>query len=118
LGPDQPPVKVEKDPKTDRLVITLNTTSKLLDEAKAMRGKEEEPAVTFVFKYGLALAVMGLLDRQKQTDEWKTDEPGCREKVQQMAEGIARVIVPLCLPLPKNLPKKEKTRSRATPSAA
>ena len=53
---------MEKDPATNRLKIIINKTSKLLEEAKQLRSKEEEPAVSFVFKYGLALAVMGLLD--------------------------------------------------------
>ena len=33
LGPDAQPVKVEKDPATDRLKIIINKTSKLLEEA-------------------------------------------------------------------------------------
>jgi len=57
----------------------------------------------------------GLLDRMKKSEEWQTDEAGCREKIQTMAEGIARVIVPLCLSLPKNLPKvKERIRPRSS----
>lgn len=119
LGPDEPPVKVEKDPATGRLKIIINTTSRLLEEAKALRSKEEEPAVSFVFKYGLALAVMGLLDRMKKSEEWQANEPECRERIQTMAEGIARVIVPLCLSLPKNLPKtKERSASRQAASPA
>ena len=114
LGPDAQPVKVEKDPTSTRLRIIINTTSRLLEEAKALRSKDDEPAVAFVFKYGLALAVMGLLDRMKKSSEWESDDADCREKIQTMAEGIARVIVPLCLSLPKNLPK---TKGGARPIA-
>ena len=48
---------------------------------------------------------MGLLDAVKKTPEWTADEAACREHIQQSAAGIARVIVPLCLSLPKKLPK-------------
>ena len=119
LGPDEQPAKVERDPATKRLKIIINKTSKLLEEAKQLRSEAEEPAVSFVFKYGLALAVMGLLDSIKKTPLWQTDEAECREQIQTMAVGIARVIVPLCLSLPKNLPKtKEKmTKARSTAAA-
>lgn len=105
LGPTEPPAKIEKHPTTGRLQIVINRTCALLDEAKKQRGAEEEPAVAFIFKYGLALAIMGLLDSVKQTPEWDVDDKGCRERVETMAAGVARVIVPLCLSLPKNLPK-------------
>lgn len=104
-GPDEPPLTIEKIPNTDRLQLVLNVTSQLLEDAKKLRPKEEELAVAFVFKYGLALTAMGLLDSMKKTDEWQDDEPGCRAKVEESAKGIARVIVPLCLSLPKKLPK-------------
>jgi hypothetical protein len=105
-GPDAPPLTIEKVPNTERLQLVLNTTSHFLDDAKKMRPKEEELAVGFVFKYGLALTAMGLLDSMKKTDEWQTDESSCRGKVEESAKGIARVIVPLCLSLPKKLPKQ------------
>jgi len=104
-GADEPPLTIEKIPNTERLQLVLNTTSSLLTAAKAMRPKEEGPAVAFVFKYGLALTVMGLLDAAKKTEAWKTDEEGCRKRIQETAVGIGRVIVPLCLSLPKKLPK-------------
>ncbi len=104
-GPDKPPVKIEKDPETKRLQIVINKTCALLAEAKKRRSAEEAPAVAFIFKYGLALAIMGLLDSVKQTPEWEKDEKACRENVEKMAAGLAKVIVPLCLSLPKNLPK-------------
>lgn len=104
-GPDKPPLTIEKVPNTERLQLVLNTTSSLLTAAKAMRPKEEEPAVAFVFKYGLALTAMGLLEAAKKTEAWQTDEPGCRRRIEETAVGIARVIVPLCLSLPKKLPK-------------
>jgi hypothetical protein len=118
LGPDAPPAKVEKDPTTNRLKIIINKTSKLLEEAKQLRSREEEPAVSFVFKYGLALAVMGLLDSAQKSQEWQDDEAGCRERIETMAAGVARVVVPLCLSLPKNLPKtKGKWKAKAAASA-
>jgi hypothetical protein len=106
-GPDEPPLTIEKVPGTERLQLVLNTTSRLLEDAKKMRPKEEEVAVAFVFKYGLALTAMGLLDAAKKTDDWKTDEAGCRQRIQETTIGIARVIVPLCLSLPKKLPKQK-----------
>lgn len=104
-GPDAPPLTIERDPATNRLQLFLNKGSRLLVDAKAMRPKEEAAAVEFVFKYGLALTAMGLLDSAKKTPEWTTDEAGYRERIQQTTAGIARVIVPLCLSLPKKLPK-------------
>jgi hypothetical protein len=104
-GPDDPPITIEKVPNTERLKLLVNKGSRLLSEAKRLRLPEEEAAVEFVFKYGLALTAMGLLDAMKKTPEWTNDEAGCRERIQQSAAGIARVIVPLCLSLPKKLPK-------------
>jgi hypothetical protein len=104
-GPDAPPLTIEKAPGTQRLQLMLNKDSRLLTDAKNMRPKEETVAVEFVFKYGLALAAMGLLDSVKKTPLWLSDEAGCRDQIQATAAGIARVIVPLCLSLPKKLPK-------------
>jgi hypothetical protein len=106
-GPNEPPLTIERIPNTERLKLLLNTTSQLLVDAKQMRPREEEPAVEFVFKYGLALAAMGLLDSAKKSEKWKTDEDGCRRGIEESAVGIARVIVPLCLSLPKKLPKQK-----------
>src|SRR5258708_287596 len=103
--PDDPPITIEKVPTTQHFKLLLNRQSRLLSEAKSLRPPEEEVAVAFVFKYGLALTVMGLLDAIKKTPDWTKDEAGCRERIQQSAAGIARVIVPLCLSLPKKLPK-------------
>jgi hypothetical protein len=104
-GPDAPPITIEKVPSTERLELLVNKRSRLLTEAKVLRPHEEEAAVEFVFKYGLALTAMGLLDAMKKTPEWAKDEARCREQIQQSAAGVARVIVPLCLSLPKKLPK-------------
>ena len=104
-GPDDPPITIEKVPNTERLKLVVNKGSRLLSEAKSMRPPEEEAAVEFVFKYGLALTAMGLLDSVKRTDEWTDDEAGCRANIEKSAAGVARVIVPLCLSLPKKLPK-------------
>jgi hypothetical protein len=60
-----------------------------------------------VFKYGLALTAMGLLDSAKKTPEWESNPAECRKRIQDTAAGIARVIVPLCLSLPKKLPKSK-----------
>ena len=106
-GPDALPATVEKDAKTGRLAVFINTTSKHLEAALAMRKPAEKPAVRFVYIYGLALVVMGLLDTARGTEEWKANEGVCREKIAQTAIGVARVIVPLCLSLPKNLPKSK-----------
>jgi hypothetical protein len=104
-GPDALPITIQKDPDTGHFTLLLNTGSRLLEQAKLLRPAEEEAAVAFVFKYGLALTVMGLLEAVKKTPAWANDEPACREGIEQSAAGIARVIVPLCLSLPKKLPK-------------
>lgn len=106
-GPEALPLTIERIPNTERLQLFLNKTSQLLEDAKKLRPKEEEAAVAFVFKYGLALTAMGLLDAAKKTELWKTDEAGCRQRIQVTAVGIARVIVPLCLSLPKKIPKQK-----------
>ena len=104
-GPDAKPLRIEKIPNTERLQLILNTTSRQMADAKTMRPKSEEPAVEFVFKYGLALTAMGLLDAAKKSDEWQSDDSRCRQRIEESAKGIARVIVPLCLSLPKKIPK-------------
>jgi hypothetical protein len=104
-GPDAPPITISKNPKSGRYNLLLNVDSQLLADAKNMRPPEEEPAVAFVFKYGLALTAMGLLDATKKTAEWVENEGACTDRVEQSAAAIARVIVPLCLSLPKKLPK-------------
>jgi hypothetical protein len=104
-GPNAPPITVERKPGTKRLLLAVNKDSHLLAEAKKLRPKAEEAAVEFVFKYGLALIAMGLLDAAKKTPAWENDEVTCREAIQTAAAGVGRVIVPLCLTLPKKLPK-------------
>jgi hypothetical protein len=104
-GPEAPPITVEKVPGTTRLQLQVNVDSRLLVEAKLLRPPEESVAVEFVFKYGLALIAMGLLDSVKKTPEWTTNEVECRERISKSAAGVGRVIVPLCLTLPKKLPK-------------
>lgn len=104
-GPQEKPLIIEKIPNTERLQLILNTTSQQLTDARNMRPKSESPAVEFVFKYGLALTAMGLLDTAKKSEEWQIDEKACRERIEDSARGIARVIVPLCLSLPKKIPK-------------
>jgi hypothetical protein len=104
-GPTAPPITVEKAPGAKRLQLQVNVDSHLLTEARAMRPPEEAAAVDFVFKYGLALIAMGLLDSAKKTAEWTTDEASVRERISASATGVGRVVVPLCLTLPKKLPK-------------
>ncbi|MFZ2651643.1 MAG: hypothetical protein WA210_16215 [Burkholderiaceae bacterium] len=106
-GPDAQPLTIDKVPNSDRLRLLLNVESNLLVQAKELRPPEEAAAVEFVFKYGLALTAMGLIDAAKKTPEWETDQPACRQRIEQTAIGIARVIVPLCLSLPSKLPKKK-----------
>ena len=96
---------LDKVPNTNRVQLQINVDSHLLVEAKSMRPPAEAGAVEFVFKYGLALIAMGLLDSAKRTDEWAEDEVGVRERISRSAAGVGRVIVPLCLTLPKKLPK-------------
>lgn len=106
-GPDALPLTIDKDPTSDRLTLLLNVESSLLAQAKDMREPEEAAAVEFVFKYGLALAAMGLIDNAKKTPDWAASQAACREQIEKTAVGIARVIVPLCLSLPSKLPKKK-----------
>jgi len=51
-GPEVQPLTIQKVPDSHRLQIAINKDSKLLDQAKLMKSKEEMPAVEFVFKYG------------------------------------------------------------------
>lgn len=104
-GPEGEPIVLDKVPNTNRVQLQINVDSHLLVEAKSMRPPAEAGAVEFVFKYGLALIAMGLLDSAKRTDEWAEDEVGVRERISRSAAGVGRVIVPLCLTLPKKLPK-------------
>jgi hypothetical protein len=103
-GPDAPPLTLEPVPGSDRLKLLLNVDSHFLEQAKAMRPKEEALAVEFVFKYGLVLTAMGLLDAAKKSDNWQSNPSDCRNQILETAIGVARVIVPLCLSLPKKLP--------------
>lgn len=105
-GPEAQPLTIDKVPNSDRLRLLLNVESNLLAQAKELR-PGEAIAVEFVFKYGLALTAMGLIDAAKKTPEWETDQAGCRQRIEKTAIGIARVIVPLCLSLPSKLPKKK-----------
>lgn len=104
-GPTATPITVEKVPGTTRLQLQVNVDSHLLVEAKLLRPPEDAGAVEFVFKYGLALIAMGLLDSAKKTSEWVADEVDCRDRISKSAAGVGRVIVPLCLTLPNKLPK-------------
>jgi len=104
-GLEAAPLTVEKEPGTERLQLQVNVDSRLLVEAKLLRQPEDAAAVEFVFKYGLALIAMGLLDSAKKTPEWSTNESECREQVSKSIWGVARVIVPLCLTLPQKLPR-------------
>jgi hypothetical protein len=104
-GPDALPLTVEREPGSTRLKLALNKDSRLLKQAKNTRPPEEQPAVDFVFKYGLALIAMGLLENVKVTPAWKENEEQCRKDINAHCAGVARVIVPLCLTLPKKLPK-------------
>jgi hypothetical protein len=104
-GPEAAPITVDRPPGSERLQLLINVDSHLLAEAKALRPPEEAGAVEFVFKYGLALIAMGLLDSAKKTTEWSTNEFECRDRISKSAAGVGRVIVPLCLALPKKLPK-------------
>ena len=104
-GADALPLTVEREPGSTRLKLALNKDSHLLEQAKHTRPPEEKPAVDFVFKYGLALIAMGLLENVKPTSAWKENEEQCRKDINAHCAGVARVIVPLCLTLPQKLPK-------------
>lgn len=100
-----PPITVERDPERDVLQILFNRKAASFTEAKLRRPAEEEPAVHFVFKYGLAFLAMAMIEDALGTDDWKEDEPDVRSRIGQRASALAKVIVPLCLDLPKKLPK-------------
>ena len=103
-GPEAIPIFVDKI-QYGAAKLQINVDLRLLEEAKALRSPEEAAAVACVFKYGLALVAMGLLDAAKKTEDWSTNEVECRERISRSAAGIRRVIVPLCLTLPQKLPK-------------
>ncbi len=100
-----PPIEVNRDPKKDVLEIHINTKAQAMNQAKAKRPPEEAAGVAFVFKYGLALIAMAMIDQARSTRLWIEDEAGCRENIGKTVSGLSRVIVPLCLHLPKKLPK-------------
>lgn len=104
-GADAPPLTIQQVPGSERLKLLINLDSRHLENARLMRPPEETVAVEFVFKYGLALTALSLLDAARKTTDWGSDPAGCRERVQDTVTGLARVIVPLCLSLPKKLPK-------------
>lgn len=108
LGPNDPPITVERPPGSKQVYLQVNTGSQFLIDARSKRPPEDARAVDFVFKFGLALIVMGLLDAAKKTPRWNADEAGCRGEIAVIATGVARVIVPLCLSLPQKLPKPQK----------
>jgi hypothetical protein len=53
------------------------------------------------------LTALGLLDAAKKSEQWQDNQAACRQQIEQTIIGIARVIVPLCLSLPKKLPKSK-----------
>jgi hypothetical protein len=86
-GPDEPPLTIEKVPNSERMKLLINPGSRRLIEAKSLR-PPEEAAVEFVFKYGLALITMGLLDTATKTDDWKTDPDKIRDGISKSSAGI------------------------------
>lgn len=105
--PTDPPITILRNPSTNRLELLLNVNSELLTQARELRKSSEHPAVDWVFKYGLALVVMGLLDQARNTQEYKDKETEVHDRIAEQARGVARVIVPLCLSLPGKLPKQK-----------
>ena len=105
LGADAPPITIEKVPNTGQYQLAVNKDSQLLVDAKKLRPPGEAAAVEFVFKYGLALIAMGLLDAAKKSSAWQTNEDDCRKSIEAHCRGAGKVIVPLCLTLPQKLPK-------------
>lgn len=100
----EPAISVNRTPK-DELQILVNMKAEALNDAKMKRPPEESAAVEFVYKYGLALIVMAMVESEKDTSEWAEDEAGIRESIGDRVSGLARVIVPLCLTLPNKIPK-------------
>lgn len=103
--PTDPPITIEKQPTSGLLELHVNRNSELLTAAKDQRGAKERDGVEFVFRWGLGLAVMGMIDAAKRSGEWKANEAIARDRIRDAATGIARVIAPLCLALPKKIPK-------------
>src|SRR5450755_488211 len=87
-GPDEPPLTIEKVPNSERMKLLINPGSRRLIEAKSLRPPGEAAAVEFVFKYGLALITMGLLDTTTKTDDWKTDPDKIRDGISKSSAGI------------------------------
>lgn len=101
--PTDQAITIERDSKG--LVIYVNKKAQALDDARLKRPAGEAPAIEFVFKFGLALLAMSMIDRAHGSSEWEDDEAGCREQIARTVSGFDRVIVSLCLNLPKKLPK-------------
>ena len=72
----------------------LQQEGRELHRGEGTEVRVEEAAVHFVFKFGL----LG-------TDEWKEDEPEARSRIGFRISELSKVIVPLCLNLPRKLPK-------------
>lgn len=99
-----PAIAVSRTP-NDELQIIVNMKAEALNGAKMKRPPEESAAVDFVYKYGLALIVMGMVETEKKKSEWAEDEAGVRQAIGERVSGLARIIVPLCLTLPNKIPK-------------
>jgi len=100
--PTSQAIQIERDDKG--LVVYLNKKSAALEESRIKR-PNEVPAVEFVYMYGLSLLAMALIDKHKTTDRWEEDEAECRQEIGATVSNMARVIVAVCLNLPKKLPK-------------
>ncbi len=105
-APGDPPITIEKNTENELLELHVNMKSEFLERAIAARSEREKDAVEFVFTYGLALAVMGMLDAVRNTDAWKSDPATCKDGIHRAGYGLARIIVPLSLSLSSKLPKK------------
>ena len=86
------PIVLDKVPNTNMVQLQINVDSHLLVEAKSMRPPADAGAVEFVFKYGLALIAMGLLNSAKRTDEWTEDEVGARERILALPPALGALL--------------------------
>ncbi|MCC6574621.1 MAG: hypothetical protein IT462_12630 [Planctomycetes bacterium] len=109
LSPDDPPIKIVKKPESEVYVMFFNKKSALLENIAKTRPPEERKRVEFVFKWGLALVCMSLIDHKKQ--QGILDSQGV-EDISKASFAIGKVIVPICLTLPEKLPSLKGSKRK------
>lgn len=100
--PSDPPLSIESAPDNGPLELHFNLNSSLLEDARNSQPRPERARVDFVFKYGLALATLAMVDHDHRAKTW--DPAKSPDRIHEAVRALARVVVPLCLTLPRKLP--------------